>query len=90
MKYKAIVLVNDEDAVKYLKMFRFMLGDKVIKLRNAHYDKLVETDDFIVEILTIGYNNLRGYRADWVMDLTKRNDVELSQEISNITKYAKV
>lgn len=75
-KVKVILFVKDDpEGVKYFKMFRLMLGDKVRKLRNARYDKLIETDDFLIEILTIG-NNARGRRAHYVMNLTQGSELD--------------
>lgn len=71
---RIIVFVNNRsEADKYLKLFSFMLRDKLKKRMDALPEKWIETDEFKIMILP-ATSYARGHRAHYVMNLTQDID----------------
>jgi hypothetical protein len=68
---RIIVFVdNRSDADKYLKLFAFMLRDKLTMVKNSQAEKYVETDETRILIMPAS-QSARGHRAHYVMNLTQ-------------------
>ncbi|MEH7210206.1 hypothetical protein V7094_29040, partial [Priestia megaterium] len=75
-KIKIVIFVESKyDRDKYVKLFQFLLEDRIEMIRANNHEARIMGDKFLIEFFYRGYGS-RGHKAHYVLNLTQDKEFD--------------